>query len=264
MLNPRIIVCLLLKNNALYKTVKFKNPKYIGDPLNAVRIFNEKQIDELLILDIDATKENRLPNFDLIKKISSECQMPLCYGGGIKKIDEISKLISLGVEKVALSSALLKDPNLIKKSTEIFGSQSIIGVLDIKKKKLFNKYEIFLENGTKSTGKNPLNLIQEIVKMGVGEIVINSIDRDGTLEGYDFELIRKIKEIISIPLTVLGGASSHNDFVKLFSEFPIIGGAAGSLFVLKGKYKAVLIQYPNIDEKEAILYSARKIYRDQN
>ena len=258
MLYPRIIACLLLKNNALYKTVKFDNPKYIGDPLNAVRIFNEKKVDELLILDIDATREKRVPNFDLIQKISSECQMPLCYGGGISNVDEIGKIISLGVEKVALSNALFKNPSLIKKSSEIFGSQSIIGVLDIKKKKFFNNYEIFIENGSKSTGIDPCNFVKELENLGVGEIVINSIDLDGTLKGYDLKLIRKIKDRISTPLTVLGGAGSYDDFIRLFSEFPIIGGAAGSLFVLKGKYRAVLIQYPNSIEKEEIISSGQK------
>ena len=259
MLYPRIIACLLLKNNALYKTVKFDNPKYIGDPLNAVRIFNEKKVDELLILDIDATRQNRVPNFDLIQKISSECQMPLCYGGGISNVNEIGKIISLGVEKVALSNALFKNPSLIKKSSEIFGSQSIIGVLDIKKKNFFNNYEIFIENGSKSTAIDPCNFVKELENLGVGEIVINSIDLDGTLKGYDLKLIRKIKERISTPLTVLGGAGSHDDLIRLFSEFPIIGGAAGSLFVLKGKYRAVLIQYPNSIEKEAIINSGQKL-----
>ena len=253
MLYPRIIACLLLKNNALYKTVKFSNPKYIGDPINAVRILNEKKVDELIILDIDATREQREPNFELIKKISNECQMPLCYGGGISKIDEIHEIISLGVEKVSLATALIKNPTLVSEAAKVFGKQSIIAVIDVKKRKFFNKYEIYLKNGSKNTNINPIEFVKKLEILGVGEIILNSIDLDGTLQGYDIELIRKIKGSISVPLTVMGGASSYNDFINLFKNFSIIGAAAGSIFVLKGKYKAVLIQYPNPEEKEQIL-----------
>lgn len=259
MLNPRIIPCLLLKNNALYKTVQFKNEKYIGDPINAVRIFNEKKVDELIILDINATAEKKPPNFNLIQKISSECQMPLNYGGGISNIDEIHKIISLGVEKVSISNALINDPNLITKASTIFGKQSIVVVLDIKKRKFFNNYEVFINNGTKSTGIKPEELAKKAEILGAGEILINSIDLDGTLKGYNHELIKKVHDNISIPLTVMGGASSHQDFIKLFRQFPIIGASAGSLFVLKGKYKAVLIQYPDENEKNNIFKSSQTI-----
>lgn len=249
MLRPRIIPSLLLQDNGLVKTVNFKNPKYIGDPINAVNIFNEKEVDELVIFDIDATVKRHEPNYALIEKIANQSQMPVCYGGGVKTVDEAQKIFRLGVEKIALSSAVVQNPELITEIAERVGSQSVIVVLDVKKK-LFGGYEIYTHNGKKATGLNPFEFAALAEQLGAGEIIINSIDQDGLMKGYDFDLIDKIRQKVSLPLTVLGGAGSLNDIEKLINKHKIIGAAAGSLFVFKGVYKAVLINYPTRAEKE--------------
>ncbi len=256
MLQPRIIPCLLVHKKGLVKTTKFKDSKYVGDPINAVKIFNEKEADELTVLDIDATVENREPDFKMIENLAVECRMPLCYGGGIKTVDQALRILSLGVEKIALSSVILDNPKLISEISERVGNQSVVVVLDVKKKLLGNKYEVFTHNGTKKTGKCPIDFAIEIEKLGAGEIVINSIDNDGVMNGYDLNLVEKIKEKISIPFTVLGGAGSVDDIRKLVSKYSVIGAAAGSLFVFKGKYRAVLINYPSPQEK--IKYNLQK------
>lgn len=252
MLRPRIIPCLLIQNKGLVKTVQFKNPKYVGDPINAVRIFNEKQADELMILDIDATAKRMDPDYALIEKLASECRMPLCYGGGIKTVEQAQKIFSLGVEKVALSSAAIENPSIITEIAERVGSQSTVVVLDVKKK-LFGGYEIYTHNAKKSTGKNPLQWAEYCQKMGAGELVINAIDQDGMMKGYDLELTAKIRSKISTPLTVLGGAGHLDDIGLLIQNFGIIGAAAGSLFVFRGVYKAVLINYPDPESKENLI-----------
>ncbi len=248
MLYPRIIPCLLIHNKGLVKTVKFKDPKYVGDPINAVKIFNEKEVDELIVLDIDASIENREPDYKMIKILASECRMPLCYGGGIKKVEQAHKIFSLGVEKIALSSIVIENPNIIKDIAKEVGVQSIVVVLDVKKR-LFGGYEIMIHNGKIKTGLDPIKFIRKLKDIGVGEIVINSIDRDGTMSGYDLNFLDKVNEIIDIPMTALGGAGSLNDIKKLIDKFGIIGCSAGSLFVFKGKYRAVLINYPNTNDK---------------
>lgn len=253
MLYPRIIPCLLVHNKGLVKTVKFKEPKYIGDPINAVKIFNEKEVDELIVLDIDATSNGREPDYKMIENLAAECRMPLCYGGGIKNLSQASKIFSLGVEKIAMSSLLLKDMDEVKEIIKRVGKQSVVAVLDIKKKTFGNKYEIYTHNGTKATGVEPVFFSKKLEEVGVGEIVINSIDQDGTMKGYDMKLIENIRDTISIPLTVLGGAGSLDDIGEVIKEHGIIGVAAGSLFVFKGKFKAVLINYPTPDEKEALM-----------
>lgn len=253
MLKPRIIPCLLIQNGGLVKTNKFGNPKYVGDPLNAVKIFNEKEADEIIILDIDATRNNTPPNYDLIKSIARECRMPLCYGGGIKNPDQVEKLVSIGIEKVAISSIAIKDPNIIKESSLRVGSQSVVVVLDVKKIGfLKNQAHVFIFNGQKKTAYklNEFALIAE--KLGAGELVINSIDNDGTMKGYDLDLINSIYSKIHIPVTILGGARDYDDIKNIFQKYPHIGCAAGSIFVFKGKYKAVLIQYPSTIEKQRI------------
>tara|TARA_B100000029_G_scaffold183432_1_gene180986 strand:+ start:92 stop:868 length:777 start_codon:yes stop_codon:yes gene_type:complete len=249
MLHPRIIPNLLIHNKGLVKTINFKNPKYVGDPINAVKIFNEKSVDELIVTDIDATVNNLEPNYDVIKKLAMECRMPLCYGGGIKNVDQAKKIFSLGVEKVSLSSSAINNPNIISKLANSVGSQSVVVVIDVKKRFFGNKYEILTHNGTKKTGINPLDFIESINNKGVGEIVINSIDRDGTMEGYDYKLIDKVRNVTTLPMTILGGAGSLEDIGDLISRYKIIGSGAGSMFVFKGKYRAVLINYPNDKEK---------------
>ena len=252
MLRPRIIPCLLVSNKGLVKTVKFKDPKYVGDPINAVRIFNEKETDELMILDIDATRLNKEPDYRSIELWASECRMPLCYGGGIKTVEQAKRIFSLGVEKIALSYEAINNRKIISKISKIVGCQSVVVVLDVKKK-IFGGYELFTHNGSISTGLNPIDFAKKCIKEGVGEIVVNSIDKDGTMKGYDLNLIRKIRNVIDTPMTVLGGAASLDDLAQVINEFGIIGASAGSLFVFKGKYKAVLINYPSIVEKDNLV-----------
>lgn len=254
MLRPRIIPCLLVHDKGLVKSVHFKQHKYVGDPINAVRIFNEKEIDELMVIDIDATVENREPDYVMIERLAAECRMPLCYGGGVKTVEQAQKIFSLGVEKIAISSAVFDDLSLIQRMGEKVGTQSVVVVLDVKKK-LLGGYEVYTHNGKKKTGKNPVEFAAELEKLGVGEIVINSIDQDGQMRGYDLDLIGKIREVITIPMTVLGGAGTLSDIGILIKKFGIIGASAGSLFVFKGIYKAVLINYPTRVEKDILIKS---------
>lgn len=254
MLRPRIIPCLLVKNGGLVKTINFASPKYVGDPINAVRIFNEKEVDELIVLDIDATVHNREPDYVMIRNLAAECRMPLCYGGGVKTVEQLQKIISLGVEKVALSSAAVSTPELISEAAARVGSQSVVVVMDVKKKGLISsRYEVCTHNGTRSTGLNPVDFSKHIEALGAGEVVVNSIDQDGLMKGYDLSLVSQVRESISLPLTVLGGAGSLKDISALVESFGIIGAAAGSLFVFKGKYRAVLINYPNRSEKDSLV-----------
>jgi cyclase len=251
MLRPRIIPSLLLHDNGLVKTINFKAPKYVGDPINAVRIFNEKEVDELAFFDIDATVFGKEPDYALIEKLANQSRMPLCYGGGVKTVEQAQKIFGLGIEKIALSSAAIQNPQLITQIADRVGSQSVIVVLDIKKK-LFGGYEVYIHNGKKSTGINPFSFVKELEQLGAGEIIINSIDQDGLMKGYDLNLIDKIAEMISIPMTVLGGAGSLADMEKVIIKHGVIGVSAGSLFVFKGPYKAVLINYPTKAEKNKI------------
>ena len=252
MLRSRIIPCLLVHNKGLVKTVKFKDPKYVGDPINAVKIFNEKEVDELMVLDIDATRENREPNLEMIKNLADKCRMPFCYGGGITNAEQAIKIISLGAEKVALSNSALNNIELCQDIGSVIGNQSVVVVIDVKKKKLFGGYDIYTHNGTKKSKWKLDDLIEKLEEIGIGEIVINSIDNDGMMQGYDNNLIESVRKKCSMPMTVIGGAGTLNDIKNLISKFKIIGAAAGSLFVFKGKYKAVLISYPNREERKPI------------
>ena len=251
MIRPRIIPSLLIHDNGLVKTVNFKNPKYVGDPINSVKIFNEKKVDELAVFDIDATVLEKEPNYNLIERLASQSMMPLCYGGGVKTVEQAQRIFSLGIEKIALSSAVLQNPKLITEISDRVGAQSVIVVLDVKKK-LLGGYEVYTHNGKKATGINPFKFVEEAQKLGAGEIVINSIDRDGVMKGYDLDLIDKVREKISLPMTVLGGAGSLDDIEKVIDQHGVIGVAAGSLFVFRGPYKAVLINYPTQLEKNKI------------
>lgn len=253
MLYPRIIPCLLVHNKGLVKTTKFRDPKYVGDPINAVKIFNEKEVDELIVLDIDATSLIHEPDYKMIENLANECRMPFCYGGGIKNIEQARSIFSLGVEKIAISSITHENPSIITDMAERVGSQSVVVVMDVKKKLLTGKYEIWTHNGTRNTGKDPVKFAAEIEKLGAGEIVVNSIENDGTMKGYDMILIQKIRQVINIPLTVMGGAGSLNDIGNVIEQYGIVGAAAGSLFVFKGKYRAVLISYPTRPEKESLI-----------
>jgi len=231
-----------VKNKGLVKTVKFKEPKYVGDPINAVKIFNEKEVDELIVLDIDATSQGNEPNYQMIEHLANESRMPLCYGGGIKTTQQAQRIIKLGVEKIALSSEAISNSQVLVDIANIIGRQSVVVVIDVKKS-LFGSYDIYTHNGKKKVKKNLFEVIVELEAIGIGELVINSIDNDGVMKGYDLTLAKKVRDLISLPLTVLGGAGHSNDILKLIEQHKIIGASAGSLFVFKGVYKAVLINY---------------------
>lgn len=252
MLKSRIIPCLLVHKKGLVKTVSFKDPKYVGDPINAVKIFNEKEVDELMVVDIDCTVENRDPDFEMIKHLAVECRMPFCYGGGVKTVEHAKKIISLGAEKVALSSEAVNNIDILQKIGTAIGFQSVVVVLDAKKKGLFGTYEIFTHNGKKATGIKLKDYLDKINKIGVGEVVINSIENDGKMQGFDFNLFDIARDIIDGPLTILGGAGKIEDIKDAIKRYQTIGVSAGSLFVFKGKYKAVLINYPNLQERKSL------------
>jgi len=243
MLKVRVIPCLLLKNHGLVKTVRFKEAKYVGDPVNAVKIFNEKEVDELSLLDITATIEMRKPNFTLIRDIASECFMPFSYGGGIRSIEDIRQIFELGAEKVIVNSHAVENPDFISEASRLFGSQSIVVSVDVKKS-LLNKYEIYIRSGTKNTKLNPVRFAEEMAKLGAGEIFLNSIDRDGTQQGYDLDLIRSVTTAVDIPVIACGGAGSLGHFTDAVHQAGASAVAAGSFFVLHGKHRAVLISYP--------------------
>jgi cyclase len=251
MLRARVIPCLLFQNGGLVKTVQFTQPKYVGDPLNAVRIFNEKEVDELMVLDIDATVQCREPRYDLIRNLAAECRMPLCYGGGVTSIEQAERIIGMGVEKVAISSAAVARPELVSELAEVLGNQSVAVVVDVKRTKI--GYEIWTHNGTRPTGMSPMAFAKEMEVRGAGEIVVNSIDCDGVMKGYDLELVTAIRESTTLPITALGGAGSLDDIRQLIDRFGIIGAAAGSVFVFKGIYRAVLINYPSRKDKDSML-----------
>ena len=262
MLRPRIIPCLLVHQGGLVKTVEFKNPKYVGDPINAVKIFNEKEADELLVLDIEASVNGAEPDYRMIANLAAECRMPLCYGGGVRTPEQAKKIIGLGVEKVAMSTAAVNDPALITRTADSIGRQSVVVVLDVRKKTglLAKGYEVFTHNGKNSTKTDPFELAQAMQAAGAGEIVINSIDRDGQMKGYDLALAARLRQKLRIPLTYLGGAGSHHDIEALLSECGVVGASAGSLFVFKGPYRAVLINYPNPEQRDRICRSGLTVF----
>lgn len=251
MLKTRIIPCLLLKSLGLVKTVKFSNPKYVGDPINAVKIFNDKEVDELIFLDITATAEKRKPSFDLLSSIASEAFMPFSYGGGLRSLDDVGKTLELGVEKVIINAYAHENPEFIKEASKKFGSQSIVVSIDVRKNKE-GGYSVYKNNGTINTFKKPVEYAIESEKLGAGEIFINSIDKDGTMEGYDLDLIKEVSKAVNIPVIACGGAGEFEDFSKAI-ESGASAVSAGSLFVFVGPHKAVLISYPKKEEIENIL-----------
>jgi cyclase len=250
MLRPRIIPCLLVHNGGLVKTVGFKDPKYVGDPINAVKIFNEKEADELIVVDIDATANGVEPNYRLIAQFAAECRMPLCYGGGVRTVDQARRIIGLGVEKVAISAAAQADPALISSVASAVGRQSVVVVLDVRRKG--RDWEVVTHNGKRATGRMVEAAARAAEQAGAGEVVVNSIDNDGRMKGYDLELAARVRAAVRLPMTVLGGAGSLDDIGKLFGTCGVIGAAAGSFFVFKGAYRAVLISYPAPPQKEEL------------
>lgn len=256
MLRSRIIPVLLVHNKGLVKTVRFAAPKYVGDPINAVKIFNEKEVDELVVLDVDATVGGVEPDYAMIRNLATECRMPLCYGGGVSSVEQAVRIIKLGVEKIAVSAGAVARPSLVSEIAEFVGSQSVVVVLDVRMNPRTAAPEVWTHNGTRNTGRNPVDLAAELASRGAGEITINSIDHDGVMDGYAIELARSVRAAVSVPITILGGAGNLDDVRSLIQEFGIIGAAAGSLFVFKGVYKAVLINYPNRSQKDSITGAA--------
>ena len=258
MLRPRIIPCLLIHQGGLVKTQAFKSPKYVGDPINAVKIFNEKEADELMVLDIDATVDRIEPNYGLIAKLAAECRMPLSYGGGINSVEQASRIISLGVEKVALSAAAVADPAIVTGIADAIGRQSVVVVIDVRKKSgLFaTGYELCTHNAKTAHKLDPVAFAKCLQEAGAGEVVINSVDRDGDMKGYDLALAQQMRAVLRVPMTMLGGAGSLEDIASLVAKCGVVGAAAGSLFVFKGKYRAVLINYPSASQKDEICRAA--------
>tara|TARA_R110000744_G_scaffold317240_1_gene423888 strand:+ start:1214 stop:1978 length:765 start_codon:yes stop_codon:yes gene_type:complete len=248
----RIIPCLLLRDKGLVKTIKFKNSTYIGDPLNAVKIFNEKEVDELIFLDIDAAQANKEPPYELIKDIATECFMPFCYGGGVKTIDQIRKLLASGTEKVAINSEAYNRPDFIKEAAQVFGSSTIVVSMDYKKN-LFGRTYVYVYGGRKNTKIDPVSYAMKMEELGAGELMVNSIDHDGTMSGYDIEMTRKITDAVSIPVIASGGAGHLNDFKKAFQQANASAAAAGSFFVFQGKKRGVLISYPAPEDVKEII-----------
>ena len=261
MLRPRVTPCLLIRNGGLVKTRQFTDDKYVGDPINAVKIFNEKSVDELIVIDIDATVYGKEPDYKLIEKLANESRMPLCFGGGIKNVRQAEKIIQLGVEKISLSSAIIERPSLIAELAESLGSQSIVGVLDVKKS-MFKGYEVYVKNGTTKVKGSLINWIETFQEYGIGEILFNAIDRDGMQNGYDLNLTSSVFAHLDVPSSYLGGAASLADIGQLVEKFGVVGCVAGSLFVLKGKYRAVLINYPSFDEKYSLLTKSLNSYKN--
>ena len=256
MLRPRITPCLLVHKGGLVKTIGFKTPKYVGDPINAVKIFNEKEADELIVLDIDATVNDAELDYRMIANLAAECRMPLCYGGGIKTPAQAKRIISLGVEKVAISSAAVEHPELITQIADEIGCQSVVVVLDVKKRLFSKDYDVFTKNARTNTKRSVFDLAAEAEKLGTGELVINSIDLDGAMTGYDLALAERIRQTVNIPISILGGAGSLDDIEALIRTCGVIGASAGSLFVFKGVYKAVLINYPTLAQRDELIRKA--------
>ena len=250
MLNSRLIPCLLLDDGDLVKTTKFSDPRYIGDPLNAVRIFNEKVVDELMLIDIGASVRSTEPDYELISKVARECRMPLCYGGGIKNLAVASKIVQLGVEKVSLSSSALLDPDIIEHLSSSLGSQSVVVTLDIKKSSFLSReYSIYILNGKRKLKLNLYDTLNFLQELGAGEIVFNFISNDGTLSGaFDIDFISSLRSICRTPITIMGGVSSYEDIKKL-TMTGVSGIGVGAFFVFKGKLNAVLINYPQLENK---------------
>jgi cyclase len=226
------------------KTVRFKEPRYLGDPVNAVRILNEKEVDELVFLDIAASPEGRGPDEQIIGELASECFMPLAVGGGITSVEQMRRLLRLGVEKVIVCTAAVENPPLVAAGAAELGSQSVVVALDVRRK-LFGSYEVVTRCGTRRTGKEPVALAKEMEQQGAGEILVNAIDRDGTMSGYDVELTRRVADAVSVPVIACGGAGKLDDLVEVARDGNAAGVAAGSLFVYHGPHRAVLISFPS-------------------
>lgn len=252
MLRTRVIPCLLLRGEGLVKTTRFSEPRYVGDPINAIRIFNDKEVDELILLDITASREGRGPAFGAIRDFASECFMPVGYGGGIRSLTDAREVLALGVEKIIVNTMALRRPALVAEISSEFGAQAVVVSIDVRKK-LLGGYEVMAAGGTAKTGLTPVEHAKQMVALGAGEIFLNSIDRDGTGSGYDTALVRSVAQAVSVPVIACGGAGSLVDFGIAVNEGQASAVAAGSMFVFHGKHRAVLISYPTRAELERAL-----------
>ncbi len=252
MLKTRVIPCLLLRGRGLVKTTRFKEPKYVGDPINAIKIFNDKEVDELVLLDISASKEGRGPAFTVIEEVASECFMPLAYGGGVRSVEEARRIFKLGVEKIVFNSTAWRQPEVLRAAAREFGSQAVVASIDVRRK-LFGRYEVYIDNGTKSTGMDVVEFAQRMEEHGAGEILLTAIDRDGMMQGYDFELIAKVSSAVRVPVIASGGAGSLAHMKAAVDKGGASAVAAGALFVFHGPHRAVLITYPKREELEQVL-----------
>ena len=252
MIRTRVIPCLLLRNLGLVKTVRFRDPKYLGDPINIVKIFNDKEVDELVFLDITATAENKRPPFGLLEKIASECFMPLGYGGGVRSLEDMRTLFSIGIEKVSVNSYAVENPTFIRAAADLFGIQSTVVSIDVKKNR-WGKYEVFTHSGQRATGLDPAKFAADMERQGAGELLLNSIDRDGTMQGYDLDLIKHVTGAVNVPVVACGGAGNVQDLAAAVKQGGASAAAAGSMFVFQGPHRAVLISYPSSKELQDIL-----------
>jgi cyclase len=254
MLKTRVIPCLLLKDGGLVKTIRFKDPKYVGDPINTIKIFNDKEVDELLLLDITASREHKGPAFGTVAQIASECFMPVCYGGGVSSLDEARRLVALGVEKIAINHAAISKPAVIREIADALGSQAVVVSINVKKNWL-GKYRV-LDDGTgKLLDVDPVTHAQRAVANGAGEVLINDVDRDGTQQGYNLELVRRFTDNLSVPVIACGGAWTTDHLLGAVREGGASAVAAGSMFVFQGPHRAVLVSYPPYAELERLFQS---------
>lgn len=251
MYRARVIPCLLVRDGGLVKTRKFKDSVYVGDPVNAVRIFSEKEVDELVVLDIDASRERRGPNFDLVTEIAGECFMPIAYGGGIRTLDEVRRLVRSGVEKVVINSAATESTDVIRQAADVFGSQAVVAGVDVRRT-LLGGYKVVARSATVETRLNLDAHVQGLVAAGAGEIFLNSVDRDGTMAGYDLDLIRSVTRTVNVPVVACGGAGTVEHLAAAVHEAGASAVSAGSMFVFHGKRRAVLINYPAARELAGI------------
>ena len=255
MTTARVIPCLLLRGSGLVKTVRFRAPTYVGDPRNAVKIFNEKEVDELVVLDIEATHAGRPPQFELLKEIVSEAFMPVAYGGGIQSIEHARAIIALGVEKIVVSTAAVQIPALVASAVRELGSQSVVVCLDVRRS-LLGRYEVHTHGGRRNAKLDPVRFAKQMESEGAGELIVNSIDRDGTQSGYDLDLIRQVSGAVGVPVVACGGAGSLEDLGRAVREGGAAAVAAGSLFVFHGRHRAVLISYPSPEDLKHLFTSA--------
>jgi len=254
MKHVRVIPVLLLERGKLVKTVKFQDPAYVGDPINALRIFNDKEVDEVLVLDIGLSRSGQRVNLDLVARLAGECFMPMGYGGGISTVDDARAVFGCGVEKLVLNTAALHKPGLMEQVARMFGAQAVVVSVDVRRNFL-GRPAAFTHGGTRKVDVPLLDLVRQLEQRGAGELIINSIDRDGTMQGYDVPLIHAVSTAVRIPVVACGGAARMQDFVTAMREGRASAVAAGAMFVFNGKHRAVLISYPGQDALARDLYS---------